>query len=91
MYSDPQVPSPALLNSSPNLRDFDLKPSAIKDAKPAIIHPQLRDLILPLERGRVLYPRGGAIEELTWKARDEDSDSDDDGMDAEEDNVSFLL
>lgn len=35
-------------------------------ARPTIIHPQLRDLILPLERGKVLYPTGTSIEELTF-------------------------
>lgn len=73
-FSDPPTPSPALLEASPQLRDLDLRPSAIKSANPVIIHPQLRDLILPLERGRVLYPRGGAIEELSWTARSENED-----------------
>nr|XP_019001991.1 uncharacterized protein I203_05127 [Kwoniella mangroviensis CBS 8507]OCF65452.1 hypothetical protein I203_05127 [Kwoniella mangroviensis CBS 8507] len=59
--SDP----PCLLSSS-ELRDLSLAPSAIRSAKITIIHPQLRDLILPLERGRVLYPRGTTIEEQRW-------------------------
>lgn len=43
----------------------------------AIIHPQLRDLVLPLARGHVLYPRGNAVEEARW--RDDADDEDDDG------------
>lgn len=78
LNSDPPNPSPALLDASPHLRDLSLTPSAIKRANPVIIHPQLRDLILPLERGRVLYPRGNAIEELTWHARDREIDEDGD-------------
>ncbi|WVW83001.1 hypothetical protein I302_105017 [Kwoniella bestiolae CBS 10118] len=56
---------PSLLSSS-ELRDISLTPSSIRSAKITIIHPQLRDLILPLERGRVLYPRGASIEEQRW-------------------------
>ncbi|WRT67211.1 uncharacterized protein IL334_004177 [Kwoniella shivajii] len=56
---------PSLLSSS-ELRDISLTPTAIRSAKITIIHPQLRDLILPLERGRVLYPRGMSIEEQRW-------------------------
>lgn len=86
MCSDP----PMLLDASPHLRDLTLTPSTIKHASPVIIHPQLRDLILPLERGRILYPRGGAIEELSWLPpapgpgpEDEDEDEDEDGMDVD--------
>jgi len=53
-------------------------------ARPTIIHPQLRDLILPLERGKILYPRGNSIEELTFGhpgENDEDHDHDDLDMD----------
>ena len=61
-----------LLNASPHLRDLSLKPNAIHSAKISIIHPQLRDLILPLERGRVLYPRGKDVEELSWTVENPD-------------------
>lgn len=64
-YSDP----PSLLSSS-ELRDISLQPSAISNARITIVHPQLRDLILPVERGRVLYPRGNGIEELRWKVQE---------------------
>ncbi|WVQ98832.1 hypothetical protein IAU59_005963 [Kwoniella sp. CBS 9459] len=56
---------PSLLSSS-ELRDISSNPSSIRSAKITIIHPQLRDLILPLERGRVLYPRGTTVEEQRW-------------------------
>ncbi|WWC89956.1 uncharacterized protein L201_004885 [Kwoniella dendrophila CBS 6074] len=56
---------PSLLSSS-ELRDISLTPTAVRSAKITIIHPQLRDLILPIERGRVLYPRGMTIEEQRW-------------------------
>ncbi|WVF72104.1 hypothetical protein IAT40_006916 [Kwoniella sp. CBS 6097] len=56
---------PSLLSSS-ELRDISPNPSSIRSAKITIIHPQLRDLILPLERGRVLYPRGTTVEEQRW-------------------------
>jgi len=74
MTSDP----PPSLDHSPNLRDLHLQPSAIIKARPTIIHPQLRDLILPLERGRVLYPRGNSIEELTFSTDHENEDEDED-------------
>ena len=61
--SDP----PSLLANS-ELRDISLRPSTISNARITIIHPQLRDLILPVERGRVLYPRGNGIEEVRWKS-----------------------
>lgn len=58
---------PSLLASS-ELRDLALQPTAVRNARITIIHPQLRDLILPLERGRVLHPRGFGIEEMQWKS-----------------------
>ena len=86
MTSDP----PPALDHSPNLRDLPLQPSAIIKARPTIIHPQLRDLILPLERGRILYPRGNSIEELTFSSdhgdhdHDHDHDKESEGSDAME-------
>jgi hypothetical protein len=74
----PRIPSS--LDTSPNLHDLPLEPSAVVKARPTIIHPQLRDLILPLERGRVLYPRGNSIEDLSWTTTEKD-DEDDMGMD----------
>jgi hypothetical protein len=71
-------PHPAL-NHSTNLRDLPLEPSNIIKARPTIIHPQLRDLILPLERGKVLYPRGNSIEELTFSHSSPDNEDEDDG------------
>jgi len=79
MTSDP----PPALDHSPNLRDLPLQPSAIVKARPTIIHPQLRDLILPLERGRILYPRGNSIEELTFSSG-HDHDNESEGSDAME-------
>ncbi|WOO85523.1 putative protein [Vanrija pseudolonga] len=68
--------SPSLLGSS-ELRDVRLVPSSVHAANIAIIHPQLRDLVLPLARGHVLYPRGNAVEEARWRdADDEDDDGD---------------
>ncbi|KAK4687467.1 hypothetical protein P7C73_g2638, partial [Tremellales sp. Uapishka_1] len=64
---------PALLSSS-ELRDIDLQPTAVRNAKITIIHPQLRDLILPLERARVLYPRGSTIEESRWVPNSDEAD-----------------
>ena len=52
----------------------------MRPAKITIIHPQLRDLVLPLERGRVLYPRGNGIDEQRWVTRNEDEE---DEMDEE--------
>ena len=93
-HSDPLNPSPALLDASPHLRDLSLRPSAIKDARPVIIHPQLRDLILPLERGRVFYPTTNAIEELSWRASDDNRDADvegDEGMEDDEDRKEVSI
>ncbi|WWC61039.1 uncharacterized protein I303_103617 [Kwoniella dejecticola CBS 10117] len=64
---------PCLLSAS-ELRDISLTPTFVRSAKITIIHPQLRDLILPLERGRVLYPRGMTIEEQRWLPAIEDED-----------------
>jgi hypothetical protein len=81
MIRDP----PPSLDHSPNLRGLSLQPSAVIKARPTIIHPQLRDLILPLERGKILYPRGNSIEELTFSIDPEgDEDEDEDGMEIEE-------
>ncbi|WVQ78405.1 hypothetical protein IAT38_000491 [Cryptococcus sp. DSM 104549] len=56
---------PSLLNST-ELSDVSLTPTAVRSAKITIIHPQLRDLVLPLARGRLFYPRGTSIEEQRW-------------------------
>ncbi|OXG21572.1 hypothetical protein C366_01253 [Cryptococcus neoformans Tu401-1] len=61
--------------SSTELRDISFTPTSIRPAKVTIIHPQLRDLILPLSRGRVLYPRGLNIDEIRWFPNAEDDDS----------------
>lgn len=83
---------PPFLDHSPNLRELPLEPSNVIKARPTIIHPQLRDLILPLERGKVLYPRGNSIEELTFgysHEDDEDLDHDDMDMDGTRRIVSY--
>lgn len=67
---------PSLLASS-ELRDLPLEPTFLVDARITIIHPQLRDLILPLERRKVWYPHGNSIEEISWTEREcEDEESD---------------
>ena len=86
MTRDP-LPS---LDHSPNLRGLSLKPWNIIKARPTIIHPQLRDLILPLERGKILYPRGNSIEELTFVHPCHD-DEDHDDTDMEENNDGTRL
>jgi hypothetical protein len=60
------------MESSSELRDLSLKPTGIHSSKITIVHPQLRDLILPLSRGHVMYPRGQTIEELKWHTEDLD-------------------
>ncbi|WVR05161.1 hypothetical protein IAU60_002173 [Kwoniella sp. DSM 27419] len=70
---------PSLLASS-ELRDISPTPTSVRSAKITIIHPQLRDLILPLERGRVLYPRGTTIEEQRWLPSTDQEDEGDEGM-----------
>ncbi|KIR32772.1 hypothetical protein I352_04707 [Cryptococcus deuterogattii MMRL2647] len=60
--------------SSTELRDISFTPTAVRPARITIIHPQLRDLILPLSRGRVLYPRGLNIDEIRWLPNAEDDD-----------------
>lgn len=52
------------------MRDISLAPSAVRPANISIIHPQLRDLILPVKQGHVLYPHGTAIEEQKWHSDD---------------------
>ncbi|KAK8869692.1 hypothetical protein IAR55_000260 [Kwoniella newhampshirensis] len=64
---------PSLLAAS-ELRDISLQPTAIRSAKITIVHPQLRDLILPLARGRILYPRGPTIEEQRWLPSGDEED-----------------
>ncbi|OCF36577.1 hypothetical protein I316_01828 [Kwoniella heveanensis BCC8398] len=82
---------PSLLSSSSELRDISPTPSSVRSAKITIIHPQLRDLILPLERGRVLYPRGTTVEEQRWLPSadrdngDGDGDRDDVRLEGDED------
>lgn len=56
-----------------------MEPSAILDARVTIIHPQLRDLIVAVERGRVLYPRGSTIEQLKWMPQPDDDEEDESG------------
>jgi hypothetical protein len=64
--SDPPLPTA----SSSELRDLSLTPSSIRSARITIIHPQLRDLILPLDRGNVLYPKGTTLEQQQWVDED---------------------
>jgi hypothetical protein len=83
---------PPSLDHSPNLRDLPLEPSNIIKARPTIIHPQLRDLILPLERGKILYPRGNSIEELTFvHPCDDDEDHDDLDMELDSDGTRRIV
>nr|ODN95078.1 hypothetical protein L204_04425 [Cryptococcus depauperatus CBS 7855] len=63
---------PPSILSSTELADLSLRPTAVKSAKITIIHPQLRDLILPLSRGRVFYPRGTTVEEIRWMPQERD-------------------
>ena len=70
--SDP----PSLLAGS-ELRDLCFRPRNDYNAAVTIVHPQLRDLILPLHRGRVLFPHGTNINEMLWEPED-DLDGDDD-------------
>jgi hypothetical protein len=51
---------------SSELRDLSTAPTSVRPANITIIHPQLRDLVLPLERGRVVYPHGTVVEEQYW-------------------------
>lgn len=48
-------------------------PSAVHSAQVTISHPQLRDLILPVRRGHVMYPHRSAIHEQRWDSWDRDS------------------
>jgi len=64
---------PPALTSSSELRDLSLKPD-VYPARITIIHTQLRDLICPLERAKVLHPRGTTIEQLSWTVPDEGDD-----------------
>ncbi|ORX33426.1 hypothetical protein BD324DRAFT_639736 [Kockovaella imperatae] len=57
---------PPPIVSSSELRDLSLEPTDVRPAHISIIHPQLRDLVLPLDRAHVLYPRGTIIEEQRW-------------------------
>ena len=66
---------PPSLVASSELRDLSLQPSTVRPTEITIIHQQLRDLILPLERGKVLYPRGTAIEQLCWEPENEEDGS----------------
>ncbi|CAK9786904.1 unnamed protein product [Cutaneotrichosporon oleaginosum] len=56
---------------SSELCDLSTAPASIRPANITIIHPQLRDLVLPLERGRVLYPHGTVVEEQRWSDDDD--------------------
>ena len=67
---------PSLISSS-ELRDLSLQPSAVIHTKGiTIIHQQLRDLILPLERARVIYPHGTTLEQITWSHPADENDKD---------------
>ncbi|KAL7424464.1 hypothetical protein Q5752_000148 [Cryptotrichosporon argae] len=75
-------PAPADALASTELRDVRLRPATVLPAQITIIHPQLRDLLVPLDRGDVLYPRGKTIERLRWAAPSKDARdgrNDDDG------------
>ena len=74
--SDP----PSLLAGT-ELRDLSFRPTAIHNAHVTIVHPQLRDLILPLHRGRVLFPHGTSIDEMIWTPEDVEDD-DEEGVQA---------
>ena len=65
--SDPPIPT-----TSSEMRDLSLTPSSVRAARITIIHPQLRDLILPLDRGNVLYPKGTTLEQQRWVDEDEE-------------------
>lgn len=67
----PHSDSPSAYDSS-ELRDLSTTPTSVRSANITIIHPQLRDLLLPLERGRVLYPHGTVIEEQQWRTNYDD-------------------
>lgn len=56
------------VESSSELRDVDFQPSSLVHASVTIIHPQLRDLILPLERGHIIYPHVMTLESMRWPA-----------------------
>ncbi|RXK35143.1 hypothetical protein M231_07591 [Tremella mesenterica] len=71
MARDPPNQTP-----SGQLQDLNLNPTSVRQAKITIVHPQLRDLILPLEKGRVLYPRGNCVEEQRWDAGKDEDDED---------------
>jgi hypothetical protein len=60
--------TPAVLLGTSELRDMSLAPSVVLEAHVTISHPQLRDLILPLRRGHVLYPYRSAIYEQRWNS-----------------------
>ncbi|GMK59394.1 hypothetical protein CspeluHIS016_0704090, partial [Cutaneotrichosporon spelunceum] len=62
--------SPGQHYDSSELRDLSTAPASVRAANITIIHPQLRDLVLPIERGRVLYPHGAVIEEQLWTEDD---------------------
>lgn len=75
--SDP----PSLLAGT-ELRDLSFRPTAIHNAHVTIVHPQLRDLILPLNRGRVLFPHGTSIDEMIWTPEEAEDDDDEEGVQA---------
>ncbi|WVN86243.1 uncharacterized protein L203_101404 [Cryptococcus depauperatus CBS 7841] len=62
---------PSILGST-KLADFSLRPTTVKPIKTTIIHPQLRDLILQLSRGKVFYPRGTTVEGIRWMPQERD-------------------
>lgn len=68
-----QISDPPSLASTSELRDLSLQPSQVRSANISIIHPQLRDLILPLARGCVLYPRGQTLEWQRWMETTDES------------------
>lgn len=69
------------VESSSELRDVDFQPSSIVQAQVTIIHPQLRDLILPLERGHIIYPHVMTLESMRWAAPEKMSPRGEDGRD----------
>lgn len=65
------------MESSSELRDVDFRPSSLVHASVTIIHPQLRDLILPLDRGHIIYPHVQTLQEMRWDPPEEMSPGED--------------
>jgi len=75
----PVSDTPSVMLSNSELRDMSLAPSAVLPATVTISHPQLRDLILPLKRGHVLYPCRSAVYEQRWTSPEDPTTGMDDG------------